>query len=74
MIFDVMIREKIKNEAGKQIIIVYRIRDTVLSKCLREAQDEGRYIISVIPLFRKREVVKEEMKKEDFAQVDFDGF
>lgn len=53
MVFDVMIREKF-NEAGKQVIIVYRMHDAVLSRCLQEAQNEGRYIISVIPLFRPK--------------------
>ena len=56
MIFDVMIREGHK-EDGKQIVSVFRIRDKDLSKYLRQQQDCGKYILSVIPLFRKREVV-----------------
>jgi len=89
MVFDVMIREKVKNEAGKQIVIVYRMHDTVLSRCLREAQDEGRYIISVIPLFRSklkdvvsRPIIDNEDKKAvEMNSIggytpsdDFDGF
>lgn len=54
MIFDVIIREGF-NDKGKQIINVFRIHDTSLSAYLRSVQDKGGYIISVIPLFRKKE-------------------
>lgn len=56
MIFDVMVREGF-NAVGKQIISVLRIRDISLNVYLRKVQDEKKYIIAVIPLFRKREEV-----------------
>lgn len=53
MIFDVIIREGI-NEVGKDVLNVYRIHDKILSSYLRKVQNEGKYIISVIPLFRQK--------------------
>lgn len=56
MVFDVMIKEVEKNAAGKEVFNVFRVHDAVLSKYLREVQDKGKYIVSVIPLFRKTSV------------------
>jgi hypothetical protein len=56
MVFDVMTRIG-KNAAGKDILNVYRVHDSILSRYLREAQDCGKYIVSVIPLFRKKEQI-----------------
>lgn len=53
MVFDVMVRAG-KNVAGKDIRNVYRVHDSVLSKYLRNVQDVGHYIESVIPLFRPK--------------------
>ena len=53
MIFDVMIKAG-KNEAGKDVYNVYRVRDSALSAYLRNVQDVGHYIVSVIPLFRSK--------------------
>jgi hypothetical protein len=60
MIFDVMIREGFK-DGHKQIINVYRVHDAVLSKSLRDAQNDGKFIISVIPLFRHKEQNKKQV-------------
>lgn len=54
MIFDVMVRQGF-NAVGKQIISVSRIRDSSLNMYLRKVQDEKKYILAVIPLFRKKE-------------------
>lgn len=54
MIFDVMVRQGF-NQSQKQIVSVSRIRDISLNLYLRKVQEEGKYIISVIPLFRKKE-------------------
>ncbi len=54
MIFDVGVRVGY-NESGKAICRYFRVRDNMLSEILRKTQDEGQYIFSVIPLFRKRE-------------------
>jgi hypothetical protein len=81
MIFDVMVEEAV-NSNGKQIIFVYRVHDSMLSRYLRELQIQGKYIIGVIPLFKNRfkkedeknEVVKtkpmtlEEMEKREFIE------
>ena len=56
MICDVMVRQGF-NDKGKQIIFVSRIHDSSLGTYLRLVQDKGGYIISVIPLFRKKEQV-----------------
>lgn len=73
--FDVMVREGF-NDKGKQIINVYRWHDTRLSEYLRDVQNNGKFIISVIPLFRhKKELDKEtieaiqEFKKEIIGGV-----
>lgn len=58
MMFDVMTRIG-KNVVGKDIVNVYRVHDSTLSKYLRETQDCGKYIVSVIPLFKKKEAIKE---------------
>ena len=50
MIFDVMI----KDSKATGSVNVYRVHDSKLNGMLRECQDNGRYIIAVIPLFRKR--------------------
>ena len=43
-----------KNESGKDVFNVYRVHDAVLSQYLRNAQDNGKCIVSVIPLFRQK--------------------
>ena len=53
MIFDVMIKSG-KNAVGKDVFNVYRVRDSALSAYLRKTQDDGQYIVSVIPLFRSK--------------------
>ena len=65
MIFDVIIREGFTGD-HKQIINIYRIHDMILSRCLRDAQNDGKYIISVIPLFRPkiRDVVLKHIEQE----------
>lgn len=56
MIFDVMLRIG-QNAAGKDVMSVARVHDAVLSSYLRNVQDVGYYIISVIPLFKKKDTV-----------------
>jgi len=70
MMFDVMIRESFTSN-GKQVISVFRKHDCELSNYLRTVQDSGRYIISVIPLFRKKQdnylnepIIDDENKEE----------
>jgi hypothetical protein len=59
-----MLKEGI-NEVGKDILNVYRIHDKILSSYLRKVQNEGKFIISVIPLFRqKKEEVKEQLEDD----------
>jgi hypothetical protein len=60
MIFDVIIKVG-TNAAGKDVINVYRVHDKSLGAYLRNVQDAGHYIVSVIPLFRKREEVGEKV-------------
>lgn len=60
MIFDVMIQEG-TNEAGKQIVNVYRVHDRMLSGYLREAQVYGKFIIAVIPLFANKRKDQEQL-------------
>ena len=86
MIFDVMIKEVEKNAAGKDVINVFRVRDSSLSVYLRQVQDSGKYIISVIPLFRSKlkDVIlnhvrdniiiddEDKVVSSDFAQSDFE--
>lgn len=50
MFFDVMTRT-VKD--GKQSYNVFRCHENELSKKLREAQDSGSYVFSVIPLRRR---------------------
>lgn len=73
MIFDVIIREGYKySEQQKRnvpIINIGRVHDSVLSKYLREVQDAQKYIISVIPLFRKK-VEQEEQEEQEEQVVD----
>ena len=67
MIFDVMIREG-HNANGKPIMKVFRVHDAKLSTMLRDLQDGGKYIHSVIPLFRqKREEVTDKDKEYAIA-------
>lgn len=53
MIFDIIIKDGV-NENGKDIYKVNRVHDRDLSKLIRDIQDSGKYIFSIIPLFRKR--------------------
>lgn len=64
MIFDVVVRVG-KNAAGKDIFNVCRVHDAALSQYLRNVQDVGHYIISVIPLFRKKENIRIEKDDEE---------
>lgn len=84
MIFDVMIQEG-TNEAGKQIVNVYRVHDRMLSGYLREAQVYGKFIIAVIPLFANRRKDKQtayenpvgefrELEASEKYLQDTDGF
>lgn len=66
MIFDVMVREG-HNADGKAIINVKRVHDSELSAMVRRMQDEGIYILAVIPLFRQR---KEEITIATGAEVE----
>lgn len=69
MIFDVIVREKEKvNE--KDVYNVYRIRDIVLSSYLRYVQNSGRYIFSVIPLFKKNPLKMIEMMNKEKVNDD----
>jgi hypothetical protein len=54
MVFDVMVRKGALNGEGKQVFEVFRCSDAELSKRLRQVQNDGDYIFSVIPLFKKR--------------------
>lgn len=51
MMFDVMIRDGF-NDRGKAIVSIHRVRDNNLAYFLREQQDLGKYVLSVIPLFK----------------------
>jgi hypothetical protein len=55
MMFDVMVRKGALNGKGKQVFEVFRCSNAELSKRLRQVQNDGDYIFSVIPLFRKRD-------------------
>jgi hypothetical protein len=76
MMFDVMVREGYKPSdrpnGSVQVINVYRIHDSGLSRYLRDMQTTGKYIIAVIPLFKKKEqpVVREQYMSD--AMNDFD--
>jgi len=72
MIFDVIIREGFKGD-HKQIINVYRVHDSILSKCLREAQNDGKYIISVIPLFRQKNINIDKGYREEEDPINPDS-
>lgn len=80
MIFDVMVREGYKyseqQKCNVQVINVYRVRDSALSAYLRNVQDVGHYIVSVIPLFRSKMKQMEpfdwekELEKEKTNAID----
>lgn len=63
MIFDVMVRSG-WNENGKPVISVYRYHDSKLGECLRNIQEAGQYIITVIPLFKPKVIVPFEVPQE----------
>jgi hypothetical protein len=48
MIFDVGVQESIAKRR------FFRVHDSLLSKFVREVQDKGYYIFSVIPLFKPK--------------------
>lgn len=75
MIFDVMVRTGM-NENGKQVVNVFRVHDRILSQYLRQAQDSGKYIISVIPLFKakKEEVYGGKDPIDPDSMIDPHGF
>lgn len=71
MIFDVIVKVG-KNAVGKDIFSVFRIHDRELSKYLREVQNDGHYILSVIPLFRSKlkDVIAKHILMQDESVFD----
>lgn len=63
MIFDVMVKSG-KNTVGKDTYIVCRVRDSFLSEYLRVVQNNGQYIVSVIPLFKQKRKTKIDIDRE----------
>lgn len=73
MVFDVMVREGY-TDSGKMIINTYRVHDSGLSQYLRNVQDAGSYIFSVIPLFRSKIDEREERKHDTNRANATSGF
>lgn len=53
MWYDVMIRVH-ETANGKQGVVIRRVALPYLNRVLRVVQDEGMYILGVIPLFKKK--------------------
>lgn len=63
MMFDVGVRE------NKQKAAYYRVHKRVLSKFVRDEQNKGFFVFSVIPLFPKdREYVESEYSKAGLSE------
>lgn len=69
MVFDVMIKDSVKNSQGKQVVFVYRVNGTALSAYLREAQDNGKYIIAAIPLYPVKRDREEDMNGSHVGEL-----
>lgn len=57
MVFDVILKEGV-NAAGRPVYFIYRVHSSVLGAYVRNAQDNGKYIHSIIPLYPVRREYK----------------